>query len=99
MKTKIKKFLTYSIDAIFLMGSSSSTPDNSGWKFRRKLIFGAYRLAFAMVVFGGVTFIWDTEVSRQLIIGGVALMSIIIGAYVAGSSYEDAKVKQDRIEP
>ena len=70
------------------------------WKFRRKLIFGAYRLAFAMIIFGAITFLWDTSVSNNLITGGVALMSIIIGAYVAGSSYEDGKVKPEKdLEP
>lgn len=44
-----------------------------------------------MIAFGAITFMWDTSVSSSLITGGVALMSIIIGAYVAGASYEDAK--------
>ncbi len=45
-----------------------------------------------MIIFGGATFFFDTQVSSNLITGGVALMSIIIGAYVAGAAYEDAKV-------
>jgi glucose uptake protein GlcU len=44
-----------------------------------------------MIAFGAITFMWDTSVSTSLITGGVALMSIIIGAYVAGASYDDAK--------
>lgn len=45
-----------------------------------------------MIIFGGITFFTDSQVSSNLIVGGVALMSIIIGAYVAGAAYEDGKV-------
>ncbi len=88
---KVKRFAGKAIDALFMLDSSSPRSGKPSWKFRRKLIFGAYRLAFAMIAFGAITFLWDTNVSASLITGGVALMSIIIGAYVAGASYDDAK--------
>lgn len=92
MKNKVKKFLNGAVDAVFLLDSKSPRTGKPSWKFRRKLIFGAYRLAFLMIIFGAVTFFSDSQVSSNLITGGVALMSIIIGAYVAGAAYEDAKV-------
>lgn len=96
----MRKFIGRAIDYIFLLDDHSPNTGKASWKFRRKLIFGAYRLAFAMIVFGGVTFFWDTNASNNLITGGVALMSIIIGAYVAGATYEDAKVKpEEELEP
>ena len=62
------------------------------WKYRRKLIYGGYRLGFAMIIFGAVTFFWDTGVSVQLVIGGVALISIILTAYTASATFEDVKL-------
>jgi hypothetical protein len=62
------------------------------WKYRRKLIYGGYRLGFVMVIFGAVTFFWDREVSAQLVIGGVALISIILTAYTASATFEDVRL-------
>ena len=87
-------------DALFFMGGDGpENPNGRGpsWKFRRKLIFGAYRLSVAMIIFGAVTFFWDTSVSNQLVIGGVALLSIIITAYTATATWAD-KVDKD-LEP
>jgi len=92
LKRKAKKFANGAIDALFLLDSNTPRTGKPSWKFRRKLIFGAYRLSFLMIIFGGATFFTDSQVSSNLIMGGVALMSIIIGAYVAGAAYEDAKV-------
>lgn len=48
-----------------------------------------------MIAFGGLTFYWDTSVSNALITGGVALISIIVSAYVAGSAYEDVRLNRE----
>jgi hypothetical protein len=45
-----------------------------------------------MIVFGMFTFIWDRQVSVQLVIGGVALISIILTAYTASATLEDVKL-------
>lgn len=45
-----------------------------------------------MIIFGAVTFASDTGVAQQLIIGGVALISIILTAYTAFATYEDVKL-------
>jgi hypothetical protein len=74
-----------------LEGDESGTSGPS-WKYRRKLIYGGYRLGFAMVIFGAFTFFWDTGVSAQLVIGGVALISIILTAYTASATFEDVKL-------
>ena len=62
------------------------------WKHRRRLIYLSFGLSFGMIVFGGLTFQSDTGVSQQLIIGGVALISIILTAYTAFATYEDVKL-------
>lgn len=79
-------------DAVFFLANPSQDQAD-GWKFRRTLIFGAYRLSVAMIVFGAITFFFDTDASNNLITGGVAMISIIISAYVAGATFEDSKKK------
>lgn len=69
------------------------------WKHRRRLIYASFALSAGMIIFGGFTWRSDTGVSQQLIIGGVALISIILTAYTAFSTYEDVKTKRQDIEP
>ena len=83
------------IDGAFFLGGESKTRSDN-WKFRRRLIYGAYRLAVTMIVFGAITFFWDTGVSNNLVTGGIALLTIIVTAYTATATYED--VKKNRLE-
>ena len=81
-------------DKLFFLKDHEGDENATGpsWKYRRKLIYGGYRLGFFMVIFGALTFFWDTEVSAQLVIGGVALISIILTAYTASATFEDVKL-------
>lgn len=81
-------------DKLFFLKEAEGDDLGSGpsWKYRRKLIYGGYRLGFFMIIFGAITFFWDTEVSAQLVIGGVALISIILTAYTASATFEDVKL-------
>lgn len=93
---KLKNFAVSLVDGMFFLGKpSKDTKDN--WKFRRRLIYGAYRLAVAMIIFGAITFFWDTSVSNNLVTGGIALLSIIVTAYTATATYEDVKRQKDEI--
>lgn len=96
-KPNIKKFAMSIVDGFFFLGGKSTDPKDN-WKFRRRLIYGAYRLAVAMIIFGAVTFFFDTGVSNQLVIGGVAILTIITTAYTASATYEDAKKKEEPYE-
>jgi len=80
-------------DALTLLREQEGE-DTSGpsWKYRRKLIYGGYRLGFVMILFGMGTFFFDKEVSVQLVIGGVALISIILTAYTASATFEDVNL-------
>jgi hypothetical protein len=49
-------------------------------------------LSTGMIAFGALTYQTDTGVAQQLIIGGVALISIILTAYTAFATYEDVKL-------
>jgi hypothetical protein len=68
------------------------------WKYRRKLIYGGYRLGFVMILFGMATFFLDREVSVQMVVGGVALISIILTAYTASATFEDVNLYQKEEE-
>lgn len=90
MIAKIKGFLNFSKHALFFLGKPSEDASD-GWRFRRSLIYGGYRLAVAMILFGAITFLWDTTVSNTLVISGTSMISIIITAYVAGATIDNKK--------
>jgi hypothetical protein len=62
------------------------------WKHRRRLIYATCFLALAMIVFAAATFRSDTNVSSQLIVGGVSLLSITLTAYTAFATLEDIRL-------
>lgn len=69
-----------------------SLASGPSWKYRRRLIHGAYMLGFAMVIFGAATVFMDSQIGVEMIIGGVALVSIIVTAYTTSASYEDVRL-------
>lgn len=89
-KGALKRISKAAIDGLFFLGGETKTKSDN-WKFRRRLIFGAYRLAVTMIVFGALTFFWDTGVSNNLVTGGIALLTIIVSAYTAAATIEDIK--------
>ena len=80
------------LDSVFLLKDEQANSSGPSWNFRRKLIFGSYRVGVVMIMFGMITFFWDRQVSVQLVIGGVALISIILTAYTASATLEDVKL-------
>lgn len=94
----IKRWAKSLINGAFFLGGEEKTGSDN-WRFRRRLIYGAYRLAVAMILFGAVTFFWDTSVSNNLVTGGIALLTIIVTAYTATATYEDVKRNRQDIGP
>jgi hypothetical protein len=80
------------LDSVFLLKDEKGKGSGPSWNFRRKLIFGGYRVGVVMIVFGMFTFVWDRQVSVQMVVGGVALISIILTAYTASATLEDVKL-------
>jgi hypothetical protein len=80
------------LDSVFLLKDEKDKGSGPSWNFRRKLIFGGYRVGVVMIAFGMLTFVWDRQVSVQMVVGGVALISIILTAYTASATLEDVKL-------
>jgi disulfide bond formation protein DsbB len=59
------------------------------WHHRRRLIYSTYVLSAIMILFGAITYRTDSQVSTQLIVGGVSLISIILTAYTAFATLDD----------
>jgi hypothetical protein len=71
--------------------------EGPSWRYRRRLIHGAYIMGVAMILFGAFTFLMDSQISVEMIIGGVALISIIVTAYTTSATYEDVRIwNQDK---
>ena len=66
--------------------------DGPSWKHRRRLIYASYVLGAGMIIFGAVTYLTDTQVGAQMVIGGVGLISIILTAYTGFAAYEDTRL-------
>ena len=94
MQSKFKDIAVSIVDGMFFLGKPSKERSDN-WKFRRRLIYGAYRLSVAMIIFGAITFFWDTGVSNNLVTGGIALLTIIVTAYTATATYEDVKRQKE----
>jgi len=59
------------------------------WKHRRRLIYSTYVLCVTMIIFGMLTYQTDTAVARELIVGAVSLLTIILTAYTAFATLDD----------
>lgn len=92
----LQKTFVKAMDGLFMLKDEPESSQGPSWKYRRKLIFGAYRLGFAMIIFGGLTFLVDQwGVGVALITGGVSLISIILTAYTATATWQDTKLYQE----
>jgi hypothetical protein len=51
-----------------------------------------------MIIFGAITYLTDTQVGSQMVIGGVGLITVILTAYTGFAAYEDVKLWKDEGE-
>ena len=58
------------------------------WKHRRRLVYFTVGFATAMILFGAVDFS-DRQVSSQLVVGGVSLLTLVLSGYVFAATYDD----------
>jgi hypothetical protein len=64
------------------------------WKHRRRLIYASFFIGAFMIGFGALTYLSDTQVGSQLVIGGVGLITVILTAYTGFAAYEDTQAQK-----
>lgn len=72
--------------------SDDAIAQGPSWRHRRRLIYGAYILAVLMIVFGAFSLFAQSQIGVEMVIGGVALLSIIVTAYTTSATYEDVRI-------
>ena len=78
--------------------SDEAIAKGPSWRHRRRLIYGAYFVAIGMIWFGAANVSNFSEVGVQMVIGGVALLSIILTSYTVVATYEDVKLWSNKNE-
>ena len=64
------------------------------WVHRRRLVYGTVGFAALMVLLGGLD--WsDRQVSSQLVVGGVSLLTLVLSGYVFAATFDDKWQKGD----
>ena len=102
-KASIKKIARGLWDALFFISSKDDDPSDA-WKFRRRLIYGSYRVAIFVIVAVLAIAVFVPEL-QDLAISAiqamVGMLSLIVSAYVAGAVVDDKiNTKKDLdIEP
>lgn len=99
MVQQIKRFISERL--FFISASDDAKLDK--WKFRRKLIFGSYRIAIFVTLVSLIIAIWMPQL-QDLAIAAiqamVGMLSIIVSAYVGGAIVDDRlNQKKEDIEP
>jgi hypothetical protein len=69
---------------------------DSRWRHRRRLVYSTVAFAAAMVLIGGLDWT-DRQVSSQLVIGGVSLITLVLSGYVFAATWDD-KGRADHAE-
>ncbi|HEY7823459.1 MAG TPA: hypothetical protein VIG24_11515 [Acidimicrobiia bacterium] len=65
------------------------------WRHRRRLVYFTIGFSAAMILIGA--FDWtDRQVSSQLVVGGVSLLTLILSGYVFAATFDDKWQRADR---
>ena len=64
------------------------------WRHRRRLVYGSLAFAAGMVIIGALD--WsDRQVSSQLVVGGVSLITLVLSGYLFMATYDDKWQRSD----
>ena len=64
------------------------------WRHRRRLVYGSLAFAALMVIIGALD--WsDRQVSSQLVVGGVSLITRVLSGYLFTATYDDKWQRSD----
>jgi hypothetical protein len=62
---------------------------NPNWKIRRRYVGASWGVGFTMIVFGALAVWGDRMGAAELITGGVALITLVLGSYIGGAVADD----------
>lgn len=95
MVQKVKEFFSKFI--------TDTAAGDQAWKFRRKLIFGSYRIAIFVTLVSLIIAIFLPQLQDlaiEAIKAMVGMLSIIVSAYVGGAIVDDRlNKKKEDLEP
>ena len=64
------------------------------WRHRRRMVYGSLMFAGGMVLVGALD--WsDRQVSSQLVVGGVSLITLVLSGYLFTATYDDKWQRSD----
>ena len=64
------------------------------WRHRRRRVYGSLVFAAGMVLVGALD--WsDRQVSSQLVVGGVSLITLVLSGYLFTATYDDKWQRSD----
>ena len=69
---------------------------NPRWRHRRRLVYGTVAFAALMVLIGALDWT-DRQVSSQLVVGGVSLITLILSGYVFAATFDDKWQRSDHV--
>lgn len=67
-------------------------PDLPPWRYRRILVYASWGLGAVMIAYGIRAYLTDATVAAELVVGGVALISIVLTAYIGGATWQDVNL-------
>lgn len=100
-KASIGKIAKGLWDGLFFISSKDDDPSDA-WKFRRRLIYGSYRVSVFMIVFGAVAFFALPELQDlaiALVQSATSMLVVIVSAYTAAAVADDKLNKKKDMEP
>ena len=62
---------------------------NPNWKIRRRYVAASWGIGAGMIALGAVAVWGDRMGAVDLITGGVALITLVIGSYIGGAVADD----------
>lgn len=62
---------------------------NPNWKIRRRYVGASWGIGAGMIVLGALAVWGDRMGAVDLITGGVALITLVIGSYIGGAVADD----------
>lgn len=68
---------------------------NPNWRIRRRYVAASWSIGAIMVLFGAIAVWGDKMGASDLITGGVALITLVLGSYIGGAVADDALQKRN----